>query len=205
MSPTSVSERSAKKYLCKNLHISEKALSLIYQSKANGSGRRTIQKNKVAKRIMKQTTLHFHIGRGGQFYNPGYRTFKGTNSLQDVLVARSSEVFTFGSYIGDSSGHHLLTHEEGKQPTGRIEWDNDYDTDEVIFLHEATGADMQIVRKSGDCEAERLIREWVELKLEGQPMEWDRIDSDDYGDIIDMIADSLPLDISDFYQPIEEE
>lgn len=194
---------------------------------------------------MKQTTLHFHIGRGGRFHNPGHRTFAGTTPFHQLLEDKSDLLFPSfenetealeaieaneelenllsearskgdgsefeaktGIKLGapvvrDGSGNILLAAEEASKETGRIEWDNDYDTDEVIYLHEASAADMQIVRKSGDYEADELIREWIEPQTEKKTIEWERISRDNYGGIIEDIENFARFDITEYYQPIE--
>lgn len=39
---------------------------------------------------MTRTVVHFHIGRGGRFHNPGYKTFVG---VEDMHPSESSIVF----------------------------------------------------------------------------------------------------------------
>lgn len=195
---------------------------------------------------MKQTTLHFHTGRGGRFNNPGHRTFEGIESFSNLIQRKSDYLFRsfenieeaeeaveenpelepilsyavesgdgsefeketsidLGEYVlTDSAGHVLLTAEEANEETGYIEWDNDYDADKVIYLEDATDEDMQIVNRSGLYDATELVRAWVEMKLDRDDIEWDRIDSDDYRHIIDGV-DSYGFDIEDWYQEEDAE
>lgn len=196
---------------------------------------------------MKQTTLHFHIGRGGRFHNPGHRTFAGTTPFHQLLEDKSDLLFPSfenepealeaiegseelenllsearskgdgsefeaktGIKLGapvvrDGAGNILLTAEEARKETGRIEWDSDFDTDEVIYLHEASAADMQIVRKNGDYMANELVRLWIEIQLQDEPIEWSRILTANYGGIIEDIENFARFDITEYYQPIGAE
>jgi len=40
-----------------------------------------------------KTVVHFHIGRGGHFNNPGHRTFEGIADLQEVISQHSDKLF----------------------------------------------------------------------------------------------------------------
>ena len=90
--------------------------------------------------------MYFHIGRGGQFNNPGTVTFRCECDLQD-LIARRSDICSIinededgdilpdseWKLIQDASGCTLIEGREAiEAKTGVLDFDGQYDTDYVI-------------------------------------------------------------------------
>lgn len=83
--------------------------------------------------------LHFHTGRGGRFYNAGHITFEGVEDLQDVIRMKSNHLYerdrdARGRYckkvLVDCSGHVVCWTPNAR--TGRLDFDGDYDADDVL-------------------------------------------------------------------------
>ena len=99
--------------------------------------------------------VRFHIGRGGQFHNAGYKTYVGTvNDLSDCFG--DSIVFSEdenGKPLPDSDwklvdggGNVILTgRNEIERETGILDWDGEYDTDIVRHLSECDDDEYQLI------------------------------------------------------------
>ena len=99
--------------------------------------------------------VRFHVGRGGRFYNAGYKTYEGTvNSLSDCfgdsfLISEDEN----GKPLPDSEwqlidggGNVILTgRDEIESETGILEWDGEYDTDIVRHISECDDDEYQLI------------------------------------------------------------
>lgn len=99
--------------------------------------------------------VHFHIGRGGRFFNPGFKTYVGTvRGLFDcfceaTVVSEDEDGKALPDdkwMLVDSGGHVTLTgREEIESPVGVLDWDGDYDTDIVRYLSECGDEEYQLI------------------------------------------------------------
>lgn len=94
---------------------------------------------------MTKTILHFHTGRGGKFYNPGYTTFKGVEDASVISNYLYYPRYKNGNDILRSSTHYMLdengnelsaTVNEYNKGVGTYDWDGDYDTDSFIYAEQ---------------------------------------------------------------------
>jgi hypothetical protein len=82
------------------------------------------------------TILHFHIGRGGRFYNQGFITYKGEESLSDFVAHNGQNIFIDNDgYYMDGAGNSLGDAKEGDE-VGVLDFDGEYDTDYFIYMSE---------------------------------------------------------------------
>lgn len=99
--------------------------------------------------------VRFHIGRGGQFYNAGYKTYEGTvYGLPDCF----GDAFVFSEdendktlpdsewQLVDGGGNVILSgRNEIESETGILNWDGEYDTDIVRNLSECDDDEYQMI------------------------------------------------------------
>ena len=100
----------------------------------------------------------FHVGRGGNHHNPGYKSFNPhVHSIQDLLVygflncededgnPLPDEEWT----LTDQGGNIIL---EGRQeiesPVGILEWDTIYDTDIVKHIEDCDDEEIELVMEA---------------------------------------------------------
>ena len=105
--------------------------------------------------------VSFHIGRGGQFNNQGYRTFTGEENFQELL-SRCSDVCDIIStdedgnqlpdedwYVEDSGSNVILTGRENIEAmTGVLDFDGEYDTDYVTTTDDLSTAEEKLLIKA---------------------------------------------------------
>lgn len=99
--------------------------------------------------------VRFHIGRGGQFHNAGYKTYEGTvNGLSDCFGESSIiDMDDNGDKLPDnkwqlidSGGNVILTgRDEIESETGILDWDGEYDTDIVRYLEDCYDDEYQLI------------------------------------------------------------
>ena len=104
---------------------------------------------------MNNVLVHFHIGRGGRFYNSGYKTYVSTvDSLSDCFGdANVIDTDAEGNALPDkdwqlidSGGNVTLEgREEIEAATGVLDWDGEYDTDIVKRLDECTDEELELI------------------------------------------------------------
>lgn len=91
---------------------------------------------------MSKTILHFHTGRGGKFFNPGYTTFEGINDASIIENDIYYPKYKNGNDILHSNTHYMLdangnelsaTVNEYNNGVGVYDWDGSYDTDSFIY------------------------------------------------------------------------
>ena len=110
--------------------------------------------------------LHFHKGRGGRFYNQGYITYEGEESLSDFVAHNGQDVFLDeDGYYMDGAGNSLGTAKEGDD-VGTLDFDGEYDTDYFIYMSDIEIDDRwydAVIKaiKNGDY-VEREVQEYVE-------------------------------------------
>lgn len=98
----------------------------------------------------------FHIGRGGRFYNQGFKTFQ-------PYVSKLCDCFSVSSFIikEDENGNPLPDEEwelidgggnvilrgrdDIESDTGVLDWDGEYDTDIVKYLSECSDSEIDII------------------------------------------------------------
>ena len=99
--------------------------------------------------------VRFHIGRGGQFYNAGYKTYVGTvNDLSDCfgdafLISEDENGNTLPDsewQLEDGGGNVILSgRDEIESDTGVLDWDGEYNTDIVRHLSECDDDEYQMI------------------------------------------------------------
>lgn len=103
---------------------------------------------------MTRTVVHFHIGRGGRFHNPGYKTFVG---VEDMHPSESSIVFEQDEdgkplpdedwVLVDGGGSELL---RGKANilarTGRLDYDGEYNTDIFKYIEDCNDEEVELIK-----------------------------------------------------------
>ncbi len=123
----------------------------------------------------RQTVVHFHIGRGGRFRNGGYKTFKGVEDMKfqheycsviDTDEDGNPLPEDEWTLIENASVRVLL---EGKDAimsrTGRIEYDDEYDTDIFKFVEDCNEDEIELLQQaidSNSIEAMDLTTEDIE-------------------------------------------
>ena len=106
----------------------------------------------------KSIIVCFHVGRGGNHHNPGYKSFNPyVHSIQDLFEngflncededgnPLPDDEWT----LTDQGGNIIL---EGRQeiesPVGVLEWDTIYDTDIVRYIEDCTDEEMELVMEA---------------------------------------------------------
>lgn len=157
-----------------------------------------------------KTIVYFHIGRGGQFYNSGHRTFNGTMNIGDVLVkADNSGQHSFfrdrdengrfcKPFYTDSNGNYLISEADVKSGVGQLNWDNEYDTDICTLLSECGESDLRLIHESGEWNKEAVIQEYFD-NFTSIKVDWQRF-SGDYLGLIDDYFLFNSADVEAFYK-----
>lgn len=103
---------------------------------------------------MTRTVVHFHIGRGGRFHNPGHKTFVG---VEDMHPSESSIVFEQDEdgkplpdedwVLVDGGGSELM---RGKANilarTGRLDYDGEYNTDIFKYIEDCNDEEVELIK-----------------------------------------------------------
>ena len=123
----------------------------------------------------KDTLLHFHVGRGGRFFNPRQITFEGIVSGIDSI---SSFYDLFGQT--DEEGNELpgeweykdeccngvgLTNAEAKSGVGHIVFDPGYNEDYVIRLEDCREEEMDAILEFRSWESACVIPALIETGM----------------------------------------
>ena len=87
---------------------------------------------------MSEIYLHFHVGRGGRFYNEGHKTFEGFKNLQDLIRIKSNILYERNR---DKRGRFCpkvlvdcncsIVCDTPNSYTGKLDFDGTYDSDIV--------------------------------------------------------------------------
>jgi len=118
----------------------------------------------------KEATRHgvivaFHIGRGGRFYNSGFKTFLGELDFQDLQNRYSDVLYTknrddFGRFqkpvLCDSSGK-IVSHDDTSGLIGQLDFDGDYDTAYCRYIEDCTDEELAIISKSTNYKSFELL------------------------------------------------
>lgn len=92
---------------------------------------------------MSEIYLHFHIGRGGRFYNCGHKTFKGFENLQDLIRIKSNVLYERDrdkrgrfcpKVLVDCNGSIVC--DTPNSYTGKLDFDGTYNSDFVYTFAE---------------------------------------------------------------------
>lgn len=99
--------------------------------------------------------VHFNIGRGGHFHNPGHKKYVSTvdglpDCFGDAIIINEDEngqpLPDSEWKLIDSGGNAILEgREEIESPTGVLDWDGGYDTDIVEYLSECSDDEYQLI------------------------------------------------------------
>lgn len=127
--------------------------------------------NKNGNRIV----VAFHIGRGGRFYNAGYKSFIGERNFQE-LINDSLNFLVYRDrddkgrfckpFYTDDSGRTIRTiveADEMNNEVGCLNWDNQYDSDVACYLDECDEDELRIIVRDNQWispEAREYIIEW---------------------------------------------
>jgi len=106
--------------------------------------------------------VSFHIGRGGHYHNPGYLTFVDEEDFQQLIDRCLDKCFINTTKVDENGDESPLDDEdwtltdEGGNPilegreemeamTGRLEWDNEYDTDYVTSTDKLSDGELDVL------------------------------------------------------------
>lgn len=117
----------------------------------------------------------FHIGRGGRFYNAGHRSFIGEKNFQE-LIEDSLNFLVYRDrddkgrfckpFYTDASGNVIVEPDDMNNEVGRLNWDNQYDTDVACYLDECTDFELEEIATSGQWVSPEA-QEYIVKRLEG--------------------------------------
>lgn len=123
-----------------------------------------------------KTFLHFHIGRGGRFFNPGNKTFKGKRGIGDVLCLcdngknnsflrnRDEKGRFCAPHYTDQNGNFLISAKDvDANGEGCLDWDGQYDTDICIELSSCDANDLQLILESDEYDKLNIIKEYFNM------------------------------------------
>lgn len=131
----------------------------------------TNQINNTEKRII----VAFHIGRGGQFYNAGHKSFIGELNLKGIIsVVENAGSWLFERnrddrgrfckpYLVDSNGNELLDCDEYVKEVGSIDLDGDYDTTYCCYLDDCDEEELQLISNYDGYKSNELDEEIEKL------------------------------------------
>lgn len=97
-----------------------------------------------------ETIVRFKIGRGGQFFNGGHKSYVGDGMTMQDYIANSNDLFIISGKLVDGSGNELLDEEDAVKDTGTISIDGEYDT--IIFksLEDIDDDELSLIIKAKD-------------------------------------------------------
>jgi len=113
-----------------------------------------------------KTILAFHIGRGGRFNNQGHVSFRGVETLNEVIGkisnwtfehTRDSEGKFCTPYLADHNGNHLIDLKELATGTGTLNFDNDYDTYYCLRLEDCGDKEIAAIERSNEYGKEEIL------------------------------------------------
>jgi len=101
----------------------------------------------------------FHVGRGGQFHNPGHKTYKGEinfaqlcNSQNQYLyeVNRDSNGRFCRPYLIDAGGSTAVTPDDYGKDVGVINYDFEYDKWICCYIDECDDSELMMIYQAGE-------------------------------------------------------
>lgn len=123
----------------------------------------------------KDTLLHFHVGRGGSFYNPGQITFEGIVSGIDSIPPfcnlfgqkdeEDNELPGEWEYKDECGNGVGLTNTEAKSGVGHIVFDTGYNEDYVIRLADCGEKEIDAILEFLTWESEYIIPALIEMGM----------------------------------------
>ncbi len=119
-------------------------------------------KNQNENLANKGIIVAFHIGRGGRWYNAGFKTFIGEKKIGEF----TDDLFIYNnSYYIDCNGNAVgLTCEEEETGVGRINEDGEYDTTYSQYLEDCSEEEIELINNSDFYKSIELTLEMEELK-----------------------------------------
>ncbi len=102
---------------------------------------------------MKKKVMHFHVGRGGQFNNPGHKTFVGIEPMHfheyDTIIQEDEDGNPLPDdewILHDGTGEILLTGKDSiMADTGVLNYDGAYNTDIYKYLDECDEDELWLI------------------------------------------------------------
>lgn len=115
--------------------------------------------------MKKETVLHFHVGRGGNYNNPGFVTFCGIRTIEDVLQINETYIDDYEGedYYFDHNGTPLISVKQAETGIGCVEFDTIYDTDNCIKLEDCERNDLLIILESNEYNREEIIKDYFDF------------------------------------------
>lgn len=135
----------------------KKVLGMISKARSVGSIGDANNSNRVI--------VAFHIGRGGHFNNPGFKTYLGELNFQD-LQRRAANFISYvdrdyrgrfqKSTIVNGSGNEV-SDDDPKGLVGRLDFDGEYDTDYCRYVEDCTDEELEVISKSSEYKSPELV------------------------------------------------
>ncbi len=109
-----------------------------------------------------KTIVTFHIGRGGRFHNPGFKTYEGELNLQDIIRRHSDNLYDVNRkdgkfckpYLADCSGHNVC--DTPKAEVGTLEFDGEYNTYICRYIEDCTEDELELIAKDNSYKSPEL-------------------------------------------------
>lgn len=144
--------------------------------------------------------LHFHIGRGGRFYNGGHLTFKGEADFAEIQRGRADDLLWIDEDENGNplpkeqqqlralcSGEILAQGDEIYAETGRLDFDGEFDTDYVTTPDNLNDDEIRVMWREFFGDADYVLttlgefdfnddferREIVEIVVKNDLWRWD--------------------------------
>lgn len=130
----------------------------------------------------------FHIGRGGQFHNPGHKTYKGEinftqlcNSNDQYLyeVNRDSNGRFCRPYLIDAGGNTAVTPDDYGKEVGSIDYDGEYDTWVCQYIEDCSDTELTMIYEAAETWTDAYDYAKNELRKNGMIEEDTDPDCDD--------------------------
>ncbi len=111
-----------------------------------------------------QIIVSFHIGRGGKFYNSGFKKYIGEKSFKDLITLNDINLFISnrdekGRFIKpiyvDSSGN-MVSDDDADNLTGTLNFDGDFDTYIAKTIEDCTDNEIDLIIESNEWKSTEL-------------------------------------------------
>ena len=168
---------------------------------------------------MKKTIVTFKIGRGGQFYNGGHRTFFEDCGIGDIYIVKeylyppklnpndtaddTVDESPEAEYTDCDGNSVELTNAMIESGIGRINIDHDYESYYSTYLEDCDENELLILLND---DRKYLIEYFID-HFTDLDVEWDRLKSskDTWKDLISCIFYGSSNDVSHLYEEDEDE